>query len=221
VELFARRDGVEAAWCIVSPALGYTTPAHEYEPGTWGGPAHRAGWRQARPLREGGSIVTTRAGFGTIMTRSHRLAHASLGAWISMLAPMSAPSQVAAQTPAAPAEIKRPTYQVRRFDENCTFYGGLPTETPSTTRRTRCSVQGREPMPVTWVLSSTCSRTIRSLVISSATSATATSSPGRSSIDPGRVGTAISSMRRSSTRSERDGPTPSGGAPGSVSTEGR
>ena len=48
------------------------------------------------------------------------------------------------------------------------------------------SSKGREPMPVTWVRSSTSSRTIRSPVISSATSATATSSPGRSSIDPGR-----------------------------------
>jgi hypothetical protein len=35
-----------------------------------------------------------------------------------MLAPMWAPLPVAAQTPAAPAEIKRPAYQVRRFDED-------------------------------------------------------------------------------------------------------
>jgi hypothetical protein len=36
---------------------------------------------------------------------------------MAMLALMSAPSPVAAQTPAAPVEIKRPAYQVRRFDE--------------------------------------------------------------------------------------------------------
>jgi glucose-6-phosphate 1-dehydrogenase len=34
--LFARQDGVEAAWEIVQPILGSVTPVHEYEPGTWG-----------------------------------------------------------------------------------------------------------------------------------------------------------------------------------------
>ncbi len=34
--LFARQDGVEAAWAIVQPILGGATPVHEYEPGTWG-----------------------------------------------------------------------------------------------------------------------------------------------------------------------------------------
>ncbi len=34
--LFARQDGVEAAWAIVEPILGDVTPVHEYEPGTWG-----------------------------------------------------------------------------------------------------------------------------------------------------------------------------------------
>ena len=34
--LFARQDGVEAAWAIVQPILGGSTPLHEYEPGTWG-----------------------------------------------------------------------------------------------------------------------------------------------------------------------------------------
>jgi glucose-6-phosphate 1-dehydrogenase len=34
--LFARQDGVEAAWSIVQPILGSSTPVHEYEPGTWG-----------------------------------------------------------------------------------------------------------------------------------------------------------------------------------------
>ena len=34
--LFARQDSVEAAWGIVEPILGGSTPVHEYEPGTWG-----------------------------------------------------------------------------------------------------------------------------------------------------------------------------------------
>jgi len=34
--LFARQDAVEAAWAIVEPALGLTTPVQAYEPGTWG-----------------------------------------------------------------------------------------------------------------------------------------------------------------------------------------
>ena len=36
--LFARQDGVEAAWAIVEPILGNTTPVHDYAPGTWGPP---------------------------------------------------------------------------------------------------------------------------------------------------------------------------------------
>ncbi len=36
--LFAREDGVEAAWQIVDPILGASTPVYEYEPGTWGPP---------------------------------------------------------------------------------------------------------------------------------------------------------------------------------------
>ncbi|HVT44540.1 MAG TPA: glucose-6-phosphate dehydrogenase [Thermoanaerobaculia bacterium] len=36
--LFARQDGVEAAWAIVQPILGNSTPLREYEPGTWGPP---------------------------------------------------------------------------------------------------------------------------------------------------------------------------------------
>jgi glucose-6-phosphate 1-dehydrogenase len=39
--LFARQDGVEAAWCIVQPILGGDTPLYEYEPRTWG-PAEAA-----------------------------------------------------------------------------------------------------------------------------------------------------------------------------------
>jgi glucose-6-phosphate 1-dehydrogenase len=34
--LFAREDGVEAAWRIVDPVIGEHTPALEYEPGSWG-----------------------------------------------------------------------------------------------------------------------------------------------------------------------------------------
>jgi glucose-6-phosphate 1-dehydrogenase len=34
--LFAREDGVEAAWAIVEPILKATTPVREYEPCTWG-----------------------------------------------------------------------------------------------------------------------------------------------------------------------------------------
>jgi len=36
--LFTREDTVEAAWKIVEPILGDTTPLHPYEPGTWGPP---------------------------------------------------------------------------------------------------------------------------------------------------------------------------------------
>lgn len=36
--LFAREDGVEAAWAIVQPILGNLTPLQEYEPGSWGPP---------------------------------------------------------------------------------------------------------------------------------------------------------------------------------------
>jgi len=49
--LFARQDGVEAAWAIVQPILGGVTPVHEYEPGSWGPPdaarltADVGGWR--------------------------------------------------------------------------------------------------------------------------------------------------------------------------------
>jgi len=34
--LFARQDGVEAAWAVVQPVLGTDTPLYEYDPGTWG-----------------------------------------------------------------------------------------------------------------------------------------------------------------------------------------
>ncbi len=34
--LFAREDGVEAAWRVVEPILGDVVPVHAYDPGTWG-----------------------------------------------------------------------------------------------------------------------------------------------------------------------------------------
>jgi len=34
--LFAGQDGVEAAWAVVQSVLGFVTPVHDYEPGTWG-----------------------------------------------------------------------------------------------------------------------------------------------------------------------------------------
>lgn len=34
--LFARQDGVEAAWAVVDPVLGDASPIHEYETGSWG-----------------------------------------------------------------------------------------------------------------------------------------------------------------------------------------
>jgi glucose-6-phosphate 1-dehydrogenase len=49
--LFARWDGVEAAWRVVDPVLGAVTPVHEYAPGSWGPAAADAllertgGWR--------------------------------------------------------------------------------------------------------------------------------------------------------------------------------
>jgi glucose-6-phosphate 1-dehydrogenase len=51
--LFARQDAVEAAWAIVDPILGRTTPVCVYDPGTWGPPeadalaADAGGWRVA------------------------------------------------------------------------------------------------------------------------------------------------------------------------------
>jgi glucose-6-phosphate 1-dehydrogenase len=36
--LFARQDGVEAAWAVVDPVLQSPGPVHPYEPGTWGPP---------------------------------------------------------------------------------------------------------------------------------------------------------------------------------------
>ena len=50
--IFAREDGVLAAWEVVQPVLDHATPVHQYEPGTWG-PAEAdeliagtAGWHE-------------------------------------------------------------------------------------------------------------------------------------------------------------------------------
>jgi glucose-6-phosphate 1-dehydrogenase len=64
--LFVREDAVEAAWAIVDPILGNTTPLAEYEPGSWG---PREAVRLANDLggwhdpegREGGIVVVPRA----------------------------------------------------------------------------------------------------------------------------------------------------------------
>ena len=53
--LFTRDDSVEAAWRVVDPILGNTTPLAGYEPGTWGPAAARAvvaggeGWHDPKP----------------------------------------------------------------------------------------------------------------------------------------------------------------------------
>ncbi len=53
--LFARQDGVEAAWAAVDPVLGDATPVHTYEPGSWGPPqaaeltAAVGGWHEPGP----------------------------------------------------------------------------------------------------------------------------------------------------------------------------
>ena len=53
--LFVGEDGVEAAWSVVDPILGKTTPAHEYEPNSWGPTeadhiiAGDGGWHNPKP----------------------------------------------------------------------------------------------------------------------------------------------------------------------------
>jgi glucose-6-phosphate 1-dehydrogenase len=54
--LFVQEDVVEAAWRVVDPVLGNTTPVHEYEPNTWG-PAEAdriiaadGGWHNPTPV---------------------------------------------------------------------------------------------------------------------------------------------------------------------------
>jgi glucose-6-phosphate 1-dehydrogenase len=51
--LFARQDGVEAAWAVVDPVLGDATPVYEYARGSWGPPQAAeipdevGGWHEA------------------------------------------------------------------------------------------------------------------------------------------------------------------------------
>jgi glucose-6-phosphate 1-dehydrogenase len=64
--LFVREDAVEAAWAIVDPILGITTPLEEYEPGSWG--PHEAfrladdvgGWHDPEG-RKGDTVAAPRA----------------------------------------------------------------------------------------------------------------------------------------------------------------
>lgn len=55
--LFVCEDGVEASWRVVDPILGNVTPAHEYEPDTWGPVeadqiiAADGGWRNPEPSK--------------------------------------------------------------------------------------------------------------------------------------------------------------------------
>src|SRR6185436_13451377 len=78
--LFARQDGVEAAWAIVEPILGVETPPHEYEPGTWGPEAARAlvagvgGWHC--PPAEGVCLNSCHEVHGSRVPRSKILEHA-------------------------------------------------------------------------------------------------------------------------------------------------
>jgi glucose-6-phosphate 1-dehydrogenase len=58
--LFAHEDSVEAAWRVVDPILGDTTPPFEYEPNTWGPPkaewtlAPEGGWHNPKPKEVSG-----------------------------------------------------------------------------------------------------------------------------------------------------------------------
>jgi glucose-6-phosphate 1-dehydrogenase len=52
-ELFAREDGIDAAWRVVDPVLDDATPLYDYEPGSWG-PAEAGrlvddGWSDPAP----------------------------------------------------------------------------------------------------------------------------------------------------------------------------
>ena len=52
--LFVREDAVEASWAVVQSILGNVSPAHVYEPGSWGPPeadslaADIGGWQELR-----------------------------------------------------------------------------------------------------------------------------------------------------------------------------
>jgi glucose-6-phosphate 1-dehydrogenase len=56
--LFVREDGVEAAWNVVDPILGNTTPVHAYDPSTWGPTeanpiiAGDGGWHNPKPIAD-------------------------------------------------------------------------------------------------------------------------------------------------------------------------
>jgi glucose-6-phosphate 1-dehydrogenase len=56
--LFVGEDGVEASWSVVDPILGNATPAHEYEPNSWGPTeadhiiAGDGGWHNPKPTAD-------------------------------------------------------------------------------------------------------------------------------------------------------------------------
>jgi glucose-6-phosphate 1-dehydrogenase len=58
--LFVDQESVEAAWRVVDPILGNTTPVHEYEPESWGPPEaeriilEEGGWHNPGPSTEKG-----------------------------------------------------------------------------------------------------------------------------------------------------------------------
>jgi glucose-6-phosphate 1-dehydrogenase len=56
--LFVDEASVEAAWSVVDPILGNTTPVHDYEPNT-GGPSEAdhifggdGGWHNPKPIAD-------------------------------------------------------------------------------------------------------------------------------------------------------------------------
>jgi hypothetical protein len=60
---------------------------------------------------------------------SRRSGRAILGTAVALLAAMSAALPAAAQAPAVPAEVKRPGYEIRRFDEDWSVLRGVDLST--------------------------------------------------------------------------------------------
>ena len=67
--LFARQDGVEAAWAVVDNVLGNVTPVYEYAPGSWGPSQESQLTNGSRKLAQSGACLarsggTRGSGFG-------------------------------------------------------------------------------------------------------------------------------------------------------------